>query len=139
MHEAVEKLRAEKERLTAEYKETQKEYKTEIKRIDTAIRKFNAGYSALGRALTGEPRKNATAEIEKILAEKGEPMHVKMIEAELIARGFEIMLPSISSTLINYSKAGKKFVKTAPATFALLRSQQQPAARPIRVIKAAAR
>jgi hypothetical protein len=133
MNEAIEKLRAERKKLTVEYKQNQKEYKSEIKRIDKAIRKFKQGYKALGNTSNGEPRKNATAEIEKILAAKNEAMHVKKITAELHNRGFQIALQSVSAALQVNAKAGKRFRKTGPATFALL--PPKPGQREIRVIK----
>lgn len=117
--EAIEKLKETKERLTTEFVENRIEYKAEIKKIDTAIKKFQQGYEALGdNSLEHSPKRGIANEIEKILV--GGPKHINEILEELRNRGFLTKYQSVSAVLQIHAKAGRKFVKILPATYALI-------------------
>ncbi len=113
----IEKLKKEREKLVTEYKTNQTEYKSEIKRIDKAIRNFEKGVNELNGAVKPKRVKTST-EIEKILTEG--PLHLKQLVEKLNARGIPMAYQSISGIMQLYAKSGKKFVKTAPATYALI-------------------
>lgn len=118
MYQQIEKLKTEKQKLTVEYKNNQTEFKGEINRINKAIRSFEKGMNELNGS-TQPKRRKMMVEIENILA--GGALHVKEILARLHQAGFtNLHYQSISGILQTYAKAGKKFVKTAPATFGLL-------------------
>jgi thiamine biosynthesis lipoprotein ApbE len=123
MFQAIEKLQREKEKLTTEFKENRTEYKSELKRINTAIKRFSQGYEALGSNLSKMPYKRGMAtEIERILVNGA--MTIKQIVAELSVRGFSsVKYQSVSAVLQINAKAGKRFFKVAPATYALIRVQ----------------
>lgn len=119
MFDAIEKLKETKERLTTEFVENRIEYKAEIKKIDTAIRKFQQGYEALGNTpLEISPKRGIADEIEKILVSG--PKHINEIIEELRNRGFSPKYQSVSAILQIHAKAGRKFVKILPATYALI-------------------
>ena len=120
MHQAVEKLKTEKEKLTSEFKETRNEYRAEIKRINKAIRSFSVGFAALGgMKFENPPKRGMTHAIEKILA--GGAKRIREIIDELTKFGYhQIQYQSVSGLMQANAKAGKKFIKVAPATFALL-------------------
>lgn len=117
MEQQIEKLKKEREKLTTEYKNNQTEYKAEIKRIDRAIRNFQRGMNELNG--NGKPKVKSSSVIEEILTES-EPLHLKILCEKLNERGIPMAYQSLSGLLQSYAKAGKKFVKTAPATFGLL-------------------
>lgn len=120
MFEQIQKLKQTKAKLTASFEEHQKEYKTEVKRIDRAIKNFEKGIDALkGNVARITPQKK-NSEIEKILSETG-PLHLKQLCKKLNERGIPMQYQSLSGLMQLYAKAGKLFVKTAPATFALLK------------------
>ena len=58
--------------------------------------------------------------VENVLRIAGRPLHISEI-IEIAARDFEIQLErdSITSILTKKIKAGQKFIRTAPNTFAL--------------------
>lgn len=118
----ISSLVEEKEKLTNEFNETRSKYKSEMRRIDTALRKFRQGVDALSSD-SPMPRKNkitATSEIEKIIAEFGQSK-IKDITARLHLRGFnQTTEQTVSGILQRNAKAGQRFVKVAPATYALL-------------------
>lgn len=62
--------------------------------------------------------KNATAEIQFILAERG-ALHLREITEELHLRGYKINYQSVSSALSTAVKRKDRYKRTAPATFAL--------------------
>lgn len=113
----IEKLKKEREKLVTEYKTSQTEYKSEIKRIDKAIRNFEKGVNELNGAIKPK-RLKTSSQIEKILAER--PLHLKQLVEKLNARGIPMGYQSVSGIMQLYAKAGKKFVKIAPATYALI-------------------
>lgn len=117
MEQQIEKLKKEREKLTAEYKNNQTEYKAEIKRIDRAIRNFQRGMNELNG--NSNPKVKSSSVIEEILTESG-PLHLKLLCEKLHERGIPMQYQSLSGLLQSYAKAGKKFEKTAPATFGLL-------------------
>ena len=123
MQQQIEKLKQEKGKLTTEYQNSQTEYKAEIKRIDRAIKNFEKGMSELnGVAKPKRPKSHSV--IETILAETG-PLHIKQLCEKLNERGIPMSYQSLSGLLQVYAKAGKKFVKTAPATFGLIKAEAQ--------------
>lgn len=117
MEQQIEKLKQEKEKLTIEYKNNQTEYKSEIKRIDRAIRNFQRGMNELNG--NSNPKVKSSSVIEEILTASG-PLHLKILCEKLNERGIPMQYQSLSGLLQSYAKSGKKFVKTAPATFGLL-------------------
>ena len=119
MQQQIEKLKQEKEKLTMEYHNNQNEYKSEIKRISKAIRSFEKGVSELNGAAAKPRRQKSSSAIEQILSEHG-ALHIKELVKKLNERGVPMGYQSLSGIMQLYSKAGKKFVKTAPATYALL-------------------
>lgn len=120
MYQQIEKLKQEKEKLTVEYKNNQTEYKSEIKRINKAIRSFEKGVSELnGTAAAKAKRPKTSSGIEQILLKSG-PLHIKELVAKLNEQGIPMKYQSVSGILQLYAKANKKFVKTAPATYALI-------------------
>lgn len=125
MIQQIEKLKREREKLVVEYKNNQTEYKSEIKRIDKAIRTFEKGVNQLGVNSPHKSRVKTIEVIEKILA--GGPRHLKEIIAQLNSMNFgkSFEYQSVSGMLQLYVKAGKKIMKTAPATFALVKSTAQ--------------
>ena len=58
--------------------------------------------------------------VENVLRLAGRPLHISKI-IEIAARDFEVQLErdSITSILTKKIKAGQKFIRTAPNTFAL--------------------
>lgn len=118
MQQQIEKLKQEKGKLTTEYKNSQVEYKAEIKRIDRAIKNFEKGMNELNGNAKPK-RQKSHSEIEKILSENG-PLHIKLLCKKLNERGIPMGYQSLSGLMQLYSKAGKKFIKTAPATFGLI-------------------
>lgn len=118
MQQQIEKLKQEKGKLTTEYKNSQVEYKAEIKRIDRAIKNFEKGMNELN-GIAKPKRQKSHSEIEKILSENG-PLHIKILCEKLNERGIPMGYQSLSGLMQLYSKAGKKFIKTAPATFGLI-------------------
>lgn len=122
MYQEIEKLKQEREKLNVEYQNSQSEYKSEIKRINKAIRSFEKGISELnGTSAAKEKRPKTSSTIEQILSETG-PLKITELAAKLNERGVPMKYQSLSGILQLYSKAGKKFVKTAPATYGLLES-----------------
>jgi len=118
--QAIERLEAEKEKLTNEFNETHSEYKSEMKRINTALRKFRQGVNALSDESPAKQKKQTvTAEIEIILKEFG-ASKVKDITHQLHQRGFQTTEQTVSGILQRCVKAGKRFTKVGPATYALL-------------------
>ena len=121
MQQQIEKLKQEKSKLTTEYQNSQVEYKAEIKRVDRAIRNFEKGMNELNGTAVKPKRQKSSSVIETILSETG-PLHVKELVKKLNERGVPMGYQSLSGILQLYSKAGKKFIKTAPATYGLLES-----------------
>lgn len=125
MMKAITKLKATRKSLLKE----RGEIDTEVERIDVAIEKFEEGITALKSKDNGthevksSRKKGATAEIEKILRESKEPTHISSIMNTLKARGFETAKSTVSAMLQVYAKKGKRFVRTAPATFTILESE----------------
>lgn len=120
--QVIERLEAEKEKLTNEFNETRSEYKAEMRRINTALRKFRQGVDALSdnSSVTQKDKPTATAEIEKILEEFGSAK-VKDITFQLHQRGFaQTTEQTVSGILQRNAKAGRRFRKAAPGTYALL-------------------
>jgi uncharacterized protein (UPF0335 family) len=119
--QAIERLEAEKEKLTNKFNETRSEYKSEMKRINFALRKFRQGVDALSdESPAKQEKQTATGEIEKILGEFGSAK-VKDITFQLHQRGFaQTTEQTVSGILQRCVKAGKRFIKTAPGTYALL-------------------
>lgn len=123
MQQQIEKLKQEKEKLSIEYKNNQTEYKSEIKKIDRAIRNFERGMHALTGTVKPK-RQKSYSEIENILGENG-ALHIKELVKKLNERGFPMTYPSVSGLLQLYAKANKKFIKVAPATYALIEPNAQ--------------
>lgn len=119
MIQQIEKLKETREKLTVDYKNNQTEYKAEIKRIDRTIKSFEKGMSELNGTTVKPKRVKSYSEIEKILSETGQ-LHVKEIVRRLNERGIPMSYQSASGLLQLYSKSGKIFTKTAPATYALI-------------------
>lgn len=69
-----------------------------------------------------EPKKRTSKvmTVENVLRLIGQPLHISKI-IEVAARDFEVQLDrdSITSILTKKIKAGQKFIRTAPNTFAL--------------------
>ncbi len=124
MQQQIEKLKQEREKLTAEYQNNQTEYKSEINRINRAIRSFEKGMSELNNGAPKPKRQKSSSVIEIILSETG-PLHIKELVKQLNERGIPMGYQSLSGILQLYSKAGKKFIKTAPATFGLIKAEDQ--------------
>lgn len=123
MQQQIEKLKETKAKLKKDFDEYSAEYKTETKRINQAIRNFEKGMSALGG--TAKPkRRKSNSEIENILRENG-ALHIKEIVNKLNDRGIPMHYQSVSGLLQLYAKSGKKFVKTAPATYSLIEPEDQ--------------
>lgn len=119
MVQTIEKLEREKEKLTSQFNQNKTEYKSELRRINIAIKRFSQGYKALGTDTSqSTPKRGLASKIESIL--KDGALHLKQIVAELTTRGFSPRYQSVSAILQIQAKAGKTFVKTAPATFALI-------------------
>ena len=133
MQQEIEKLKQEKNKLTTEYQNSRIEYKTEITKINRAIRSFEKGLSELSGTMVKTKRPKSHSEIEKILAESG-ALHLKQLSEKLNERGILMSYQGLSGLMQFYAKAGKMFVKTAPATYALIEqnavSEPEPAAKP---------
>ena len=123
MQQQIEKLKLEREKLATEFKNNQIEYKSEIKKIDRAIKSFEKGMNVL-TGITKPKRQKSYSEIENILSENG-ALHIKELVKKLNERGFPMTYPSVSGLLQLYAKANKKFVKTAPATYSLLKPEMK--------------
>lgn len=122
----IEQLKAEKEKLTTEFNNSRDKYKTELTRINTAIRKSQKGAGSAEAPGTNEKR-TATSEIERILAVFG-ASKIKDITLQLNQRGFpQTDVQTVSGILQRGAKTGKRFIKTAPATYALLAVEDKPA------------
>jgi hypothetical protein len=119
MQQEIEKLKQEKNKLMNEYQNSRSEYKTEINKINRAIRSFEKGLNELSGTAVKRKRPKSPSEIEKILAEEG-AMHLKKLCEKLNERHIPISYQSLSGLMQLYAKAGKKFVKIAPATYALI-------------------
>lgn len=119
MFQAIEKLKTEKEKLTTEFIESRNDYRAEMKRINKAIRNFSKGMEALGTMeVENVPKRGMSKEIEKILA--GGAMTVRQVIDALNAADYRPNYQTVSGVLQANAKAGKKFKKVAPATFALI-------------------
>ena len=119
MQQEIEKLKQEKNKLTTEYQNSQTEYKSEINKINRAIRSFEKGLNELSGTAVKTKRPKSHSVIETILAETG-PLHIKQLCEKLNERGIPMSYQGLSGLMQLYAKAGKKFVKTAPATYALI-------------------
>lgn len=119
MQQEIEKLKQEKNKLTTEYLNSRTVYKTEINKINRAIRSFEKGINELNGMAVKTKRLKSPSEIEKILAEEG-PLHIKQLCEKLNARHIPMSYQSLSGLMQLYAKAGKKFVKVAPATYKLI-------------------
>lgn len=119
MQQEIEKLKQEKNKLTTEYENSRTEYKTEINKINRAIRSFEKGLSELTGTAVKTKRTKSHSEIETILKEEG-ALHLKKLSEKLNERGIPMSYQGLSGLMQLYAKAGKKFVKTAPATYALI-------------------
>lgn len=119
MLETIEKLKQEKHRLTAQFEAGKAGYKSEVGRLDRAIRNFERGLNELEGTTTEKSKRPPTIEeIEKILSSG--PKHLKEIVAELNSGGREARYQSVSGLLQTYAKEGKRFIKVAPATYAMI-------------------
>ena len=123
MQQQIENLKREKTKLMSEYKKSQVEYKFEINRINRAIKNFEKGMNELN-GITKPKRQKSSSQIEAILSETG-PLHIKRLCEKLNERGIPMSLQSLSGLMQLYSKSGKMFIKTAPATFGLLQLEAQ--------------
>jgi len=75
----------------------------------------------LGRRLDSPKRRTSKIDVvEKILIKEGRPLHIGEI-MEIAMKDYELPIErdSIVSMLVKKLKAGKKFIRTAPNTFAL--------------------
>lgn len=128
----IETLKNERQKLTNEFNETRRDYKSEIRRIDTALRKFRQGVDALDEStVKREKRNTVTAEIENIIREFG-PAKVRDITLQLHQRGFpQTAEQTVSGILQRCAKANKRFIKTAPATYALLQHSEPETGIPV--------
>lgn len=124
MQQEIEKLKQEKEKLTVEYQNSQLKYKDEVSKINRAIRNFEKGISELNGTPTRTKRPKASSEIEAILQEEG-ALHLKQLCQKLNERGIPMSYQSLSGLMQLYAKAGKKFVKVAPATYALIKQNTE--------------
>ncbi|MCD9186297.1 MAG: hypothetical protein LUM44_07675 [Pyrinomonadaceae bacterium] len=118
MQQQIEKLKEEREKLTVEFQTSRTEYKSEINRINRAIKIFEKGMNEL-HGIIKPKRQKSSSQIEAILSETG-PLHIKRLCEKLNERGIPMSLQSLSGLMQLYSKSGKMFTKTAPATFGLL-------------------
>ena len=121
MFQAIEKLKTEKEKMTNEFIESRNDYRAEMKRINKAIRNFSRGIEALGATETeieNQPKRGMSKEIERILANGART--VRQVIDELNAANYRPNYQTVSGILQANVKAGKRFVKIAPATFALM-------------------
>ncbi len=119
MFQAIEKLKTEKGKLTVEFIESRNDYRAEVKRINRAIRNFSKGIEALGATETeNTPKRGMSKEIERILA--GGAKTVSQVVSELNRLNYNPHYQTVSGVLRSNAKAGKRFVKVAPATFALI-------------------
>ena len=124
MQQQIEKLKQEKEKLTVEYRNNQSQYKSEIKRISKAIRSFEKGVNELNGVAAKPKRQKSSSAIEQILSEHG-ALHIKELVKKLNERGVPMGYQSLSGIMQLFSKAGKKFNKVAPATYALIENNDQ--------------
>ncbi len=124
MQQQIEKLKQEREKLTLEYQNNQTEYKSEINRINRAIKSFEKGMHELNSSASKPKRQKSSSVIETILSESG-PLHIKDLVKRLNERGVPMSYQSLSGILQLYSKAGKKFIKVAPATYNLIEPRMQ--------------
>lgn len=130
MLEAIKKLRSTKESLLIE----RNEIDTEVEKIDVALEKFLEGIDVLSKEKISnvaskakeKPKKlTATAAIENMLKESDEPMKVKELTSMLSRKGYQTAETTVSSILQTNAKKKKKFVKVAPATYAILKKNSK--------------
>lgn len=122
---AITKLKRNRKKLLKERSAIDKK----VKKIDIAIEKFEEGIKVLhgkdevkstfSKAKKTRKRKTGLKnEIEKILQESDQAIHISEIMNILGERAYKTKKSTVSATLQIYTKRGK-FEKTAPATFTL--------------------
>jgi hypothetical protein len=124
MQQEIEKLKQEKNKLTTEFQNSRMKYKDEVNKINRAIRSFEKGLSELSGTAVKTKRPKSYSEIEAILKEEGE-LHLKQLCQKLNERNIPMSYQSLSGLMQLYAKANKMFVKTAPATYALIKQNTE--------------